>query len=352
LADIRSIQSDLSNAVRSFSSTSQPMVPVSSGGAINRPVDTIRAQAKQDSTLGLLRFPLDQPKYYMTLDIQAYSRTDLLSVGHTTNITTIALPLPAKMVDTQSVGYEQKAFSTGLSGMAVHKGMGTVQSAIGQAVDGNFRGAGKTIADSITSANSATGSDYAVAGGFDSANKLDQAGGLGVTNAVRAASGYSPNYFLTVLLDGPQYKTHNLNWSFSPRTPAESEQLNRIIRVMNNAQAPGLGFGGAVFTFPRVFRIAYRPNTRYLYKFKPAVLVNFTVDYTGGGMPAFYRSASSTHGQNAPVQINIQCTFLELEFWLRSDFGDDEKLGSDPSGLSDAFGYSAGTSRAGPNDGG
>lgn len=272
------------------------------------------------TTLNTLQYPADLPKYYMTLDIQSYSRANLFTIGVTQSLGMIVLPLPAKLVDTQQVKYEEKPIGS-LLGAGLNAGLASVS---------NFDKNNATA--STVSGLAETGKGLLAGGAVNITDRLDSAV-PGVGSAVKAVTGYSGNYFLTVLLDGPQYKTHNFQWQFSPRTPQESESLNKIIRTLNNAMAPGLQFSGAVFTFPRVFRIAYQPNVRYLYKFKPAVLVNFTVDYSGGGLPAFYRADTATSSHNAPVMLTINAQFLELEFWLRSDFGDNS--GTDTSYLDD-----------------
>jgi hypothetical protein len=255
----------------------------------------------------------------MTFDIQSYSRADLFSVGQTTSISSVILPLPNKLVDTQQVHYEQKPV-----GATIGNAFQIAAPSLTNAAQSALNGQGKQAIDDLAPVFTANNGQQALAaGGVNAVDALDSKIG-GSKAAIQAATGYSPNYFLTVLLDGPAYKTHNFMWQVSARNPAESETINRIIRVFNNAQAPALAFNGAVFSFPRVFRIAYRPNPRYLYKLKPAVLVNFTVDYSGGGVPSFYRAAGVTNNQNAPVMLVIQATFLELEFWLRSDYGGDD----------------------------
>lgn len=304
-----------------------------------RPVDLIRQQQRNDRQITTLQYPIDIPKYYMMMDIQSYSRQDLFTIAQTTSISNIVLPLPAKLVDTQQTLYEKGKFSAPGVGHLVNQAAPSVRTAVDQA-------------DSFSGAKDAA---KGLAGNLFSANTVSAAGGAlvaqglagapdNVDTAVRAFSGYSPNYFLTVLLDGPQYKTHNLQWQFSARTAKEADTLSRIIRVMNNAQAPGTKFGGAVFSFPRVFRIAYFPNSQYLYKFKPAVLINFTVDFSGGGLPAFYRPDTATNNLDAPIMLTMQATFLELEFWLRSDFGGDPKTGEGGNELNDPK-STVGTSR-------
>lgn len=322
MADIRDVQSDLSTGSPNTGNT-VPVVPLAATLQTTRPVDAVQRAQVQDRTIGTLQYPADLPNYYMKFDITNYARQDLFSVAQTTTLMSLVLPLASKLVDTQQVQYTQKPVGA-WPGAVLNAGMAPVTAAVANAFNGNAQGA----LDSATSIfNQKTGTALLGAAGVSAVNSLDAAV-PGAGAAVQAATGYAPNYFLTVLLDGPQYKTHNLSWQFSPRNPKEAESLNQIIRAFNNAMAPQMAFSGAVFTFPKVFRISYSPNPRYLYKFKPAVLTSFTVDYSGGGMPAFYRTASETHNQTTPKVLTVQAQFLELEFWLYSDFGSDP-AGSD-----------------------
>src|SRR5690606_8176912 len=103
------------------------------------------------------------------------------------------------------------------------------------------------------------------------------------------------NQFFTVLLDGPKYKRHSLTWNLIPRNFAEADTIRRIIRLINNAMAPGLALaGGALFSFPRVVRCAFFPNHRYLYRFKPAVITDFQINYTPMSQPSFYHQSGLT----------------------------------------------------------
>lgn len=319
MADISQVNSDLSNGVRAPVSN-DPAVSFAASQPTSRPIDLIDQVRQNDSQISQYQYPLDLPTYYMTLDIQAYSRQDLFTIGQTTALATVVLPLPSQLVNGQQVHYQEKPVSNPLLGTLVNANYKTAQQVSSQVVNGDVKGGIKTAVGGIFSGNTAAAAE----GGLEN-NALQSAdraiGGLGTV--ISAVSGYSPNYFLTVLLDGPQYKIHNFQWQFSPRTPEESKMLQQILLYINNAAAPGLTGGGAFFTFPRIFRISYFPNSQYLYKFKPAVLVNFTVDYSGGGVPAFYRKDSVTDNLNAPIMVTVSAQFLELEFWLRSDFIDN-----------------------------
>ena len=89
-----------------------------------------------------------------------------------------------------------------------------------------------------------------------------------------------------------------------------------------------------MFNFPSVFFLEYVPNENYLYKFKPAVLEAFSVDFSGSHPPAFLRSDAVTNNQNPPESVVINAQFLELELWIRENYygtseGPDDKWVTD-----------------------
>ena len=150
--------------------------------------------------------------------------------------------------------------------------------------------------------------------------------------ALSAFYGYSPNQFLTILLKGPKYKRVQFAWTLSPNSDKESFVLKNIIRTMNNFMAPGLVLNGALFKFPKVFQLSILPNSLYMYKFKPAILENFHINYVPAGVPAFNRrmqlgGVGEDGFLNAPVSVQISMQFMELEYWLEGDFKDTNDPG-------------------------
>jgi len=107
--------------------------------------------------------------------------------------------------------------------------------------------------------------------------------------------------------------------------------IQRIIRILNNASAPGLEWAGSVFSFPSVVQCAFWPNWSYMFRFKPAVITRVSVNYTPGGTPAFYHEADTDTGigneDNPPESVQITVDLLELEYWLKNDF---KEIGASP----------------------
>lgn len=300
------------------------------------PIDAVNLSVKRTTTIDTLTFPGDRPKFYVAIEILGYHRFDghgagMFQVSRMDHQNSIIMPLPQMLTDANMVTYDQAELT--LAGGGAGQILANSRNAMN-----NAQNATSGITQSVTdNAPLAAGLGAAAVGGAVTGFIANRTGiptsltrSLG-TNAARLA-GYTPNQFLTILLKGPAYKKHSLRWLVSPHNPQEAKNLQQIINVINNAKAPGVTAGGAIFTFPSVFRVSIMPNSQFMYKFKPAVVESFTVDYTGGtGIPNFKRSSISGLGQDYPPGLlQIELNLLELEFWLNQNYSDD----NDPNNVS------------------
>lgn len=259
-----------------------------------------------------LQYPSDRPKYFMTFTVSAYHRTSLLNVGTLTPSASVVLPLPRSLVDNLQIAYDQTPIGAvvGLGAEAIGFGKEWFQD---QSQSKTIGATGSPVTGQVPPVSSQGGT-------FESFTSKAAAIGAralgGAGDAISAMTCYSPNQFLTILLKGPEYKRHRFSWIFSPNTAEESTNIDLIIRQFKEWGSPGLTAAGALFSFPMIFQIAFMPNEKFMYKFKPAVLESVTVDYTPNEGAAFYR------GSNAPESLAVTFQFLELEFWLagRGDF--------------------------------
>jgi hypothetical protein len=228
--------------------------------------DTINAQLT--GSVGTYMFPSDRPKYYTVFSMSqsGVAGTPARTTG------TIVLPLPENLVDIQRVKYDEKPMSP----------LGMLSGITGVTV---------------------------------------------LPDALRRFAfyplGLAPNDFQTIIFDRPTYKRHELRFKLAPKNYREAQTIRDIIWIFNNAMAPGTfgsGVGTALFTFPNLFNVMFRPNNGWLFKFKPCVLETFAVNYAGGdGRKAFYRNEGSD-GDNPPESIMFTMHLLETEYWLTDQF--------------------------------
>lgn len=278
------------SAGRSTAQNRQPVANIAQSvlsGSMTQPERNINFQKK-----GNLQFPQDLPKEYMRLSLdkftfgQGFGGLTKSASGGGTNI---YLPMPKQMVDNHSVGYNPQS-------------VGGVTGQLTNALTGGSdqSGVGGDILNALAQA------------GVNAAGKfIENLTGLGATQAFQAQAGVAPNQFLTVMLTGPQFKKHELSWTLSPRNKKESEKIRAIIKELNNAMAPGLF--GPFFTHPMVITPSYT-NENVLYKFKPCVIENMSINYAPSGAPSFYAKTA------APDSVEIRLSLLEIEFWLTGDF--------------------------------
>lgn len=285
--------------------------------------------------IDVLRYPADTPKYYIRLDVYRYgNRDNALTVNPLSLGQSIILPLPKRLVDSHDVRYE--TFSIGpVSGAAIDKvyeHRDDLTRFMGDSLENQARTVGGFIKDSIggaigwaknklsnatpptVSGISETAAKAALVGTSLSpaiGNFIDK---TGVRTAIQSKYGVAPNRYEIILLQGPAFKHHTMSWTFSPRSADEAASINKIIRNLNNHMAPGLTFGGTLFSFPRIFKISFSPNPDYLYKFKPAILAEMEIDFSNRDeVPTF-------HKDSKPVYYNISMKFIELEYWVSGQF--------------------------------
>lgn len=240
------------------------------------------------------QFPLDRPKEFIRLSLQNFTNGlgfgGLPSFGPSVGgggSTVIILPMPKQLLDQHSVGYKQEA-------------IGAVTGNLTNAVTGD---------DTSGSIASAARAGLAQAAGAFTASLT----GLNSFDAFLAQTGQAPNQFLTVMLTGPQFKKHELSWTLSPRNKKESEMIRKIIKELNNAMAVKYTSGDIFFQHPMVVTPSFT-NANVLYKFKPCVIENMSVNYAPSGAPSFYA------GTAAPDSVEIRLSLLEIEFWFSGDF--------------------------------
>lgn len=268
-----------------------------------------------------LRYPIDSVNinHFMSFSIYKYSRQSLNDLGTyqplTQGINNIVLPMSESLIDTQHEQYDSHA----KVGTVVGGAMNAIAPEINEFKNGNVNGSVLGLLGGVaglSGVSSLISAFTQYAGGSGSV-----VGGSLATGA-SAMLGLTPNQFFTVLFVGPEYKRHRFTWNLSPRNFQEAEELRLIIKTFKNRMAPRRTAGGLIWAFPRIFKIAIYNNSKYMYKFKPAVLETFTVNYTPGGRASFHRGSVRTGDDSTPEGVTIQAQFLELEYWLDGNITD------------------------------
>lgn len=129
----------------------------------------------------------------------------------------------------------------------------------------------------------------------------------------------NPN--LELLFSGPNLRTFNYTYRFTPRESGESEQIKQIIKFFKKNMAPKKVGTGIFLQTPNVFKLKYiyaNGNTHpFLNNIKMCALTGFTVDYTPDGSYMTYKDGSMTS-----YQISMQ--FNELDPIYSNDYEEGE----------------------------
>ena len=227
----------------------------------------------------------------------------------------IRLTLPDELADNMSVTYDTTSLG----------------SLVGAGIEAAGNLPGLSVANPVESIRRIFQSGAGVAGGIGVAAGQaalatlgrSQRGGVGGFIAGQAASavsglsaltGITPNPYQTVLFKSPNFKKHRFSWKFIPRNKDESNDIEFIIRLFKYHMLPGISIaGGLFFSYPEILQIKLFPADQYLYKFKPCVVDNVTVNYAPGGL-SFYKNTG------APVAVSMAITLQEIEIWTKADF--------------------------------
>ena len=235
--------------------------------SLNRtsPEAVIAKEFRELSAITTIQFPPDLPKYYVLLTQSNWKISTNLKLQKA-----YRLPLPTRLVDAHTVSY-----------------------------DHNF-------------------------------NWLDMLNGTKVGDVIQTVGkvaqglGFSVGNFKTVTIRTPDFRTFSMEWRFAPRNAQESRTIRQIYAGIKEGMHPvDLGAGSTVLQFPSIFWLGIYPNAGWLFKTKPSVITGCQIDYQGGNpQPAFYKETT------APESVVLRLTFLELEFWINSNF--DKQLDDDP----------------------
>ena len=285
-----------------------PTVSYSSNGkAINTgPLQNVPTQVK-NPVPSSLAFPihLEKQPYWMSFSFYAYQMPSLKQQNiYFQDQGTIRLPVPNMLKDSQHVTYTEEALGL-TAGAAVNQlqrgDTSSFQSTFGTGVNAVIAGGAANLAERAANA----------------------AGKLG--SATLQTQGIALNPFLSVMFKSPAFKEYAMSWKLAPTNEQESRRVNQIINIFRGNMLPGMSdaLGGTILTYPNICQILLSVNNEdYMtYAFKPAVIKSFDVNFTPAGQPSFFGST------DAPTEVEISITFMEIEYWLSSDYGLDRNMG-------------------------
>ena len=215
----------------------------------------------------------------------------------------IALYLPPNIQSDYGVNYS--AHETGMLGFLAASVGGTIGGLKGQ----DFNAAARTLMGTVEGF-----ADYALKKSLSSAAEFitSSEGGEELFNK---AFGRADNPYMEVLFDNPDLREFTYNFTFTPRSKEETNDVKTIIEMFRFHMAPEMRADHSRFmTLPSEFDIHYMyqdgdgtaAENSYFNKISTCVLKNCSVNYTPDG-------AVQTHVDGSPVKITMGLTFAETE---------------------------------------
>ena len=214
----------------------------------------------------------------------------------------IALYLPANVIDTTSATYEDTP--TGILGVAANDLIRGIDSFREKDFELAGKIAGKALrAFSLEAFKRVAG---ALAEGLS--------GNDGAIPLANKVFGRADNPFVQVFFNTMGVRTFSYNFNFAPRNEAETAEVQQIIQLFRFHMAPELqGTNSRYLTLPSEFDIHYMYKAEdgqgyendYYNRIGTCVLENVGTNYTPNGVKSF--------GDGAPTAIKMDLTFREIE---------------------------------------
>ena len=125
------------------------------------------------------------------------------------------------------------------------------------------------------------------------------------------------NNNLELLFRGPQLRSFNYNFKFTPRDSAEAKEIKNIILFFKTQMAVKRSAGSLFLNTPNVFKLKYiysqGDQHPFLNAIKLCALTNFNVDYTPEG-------SYMTYGDGSMTSYNVTMQFSELNPIYADDY--------------------------------
>lgn len=299
------------------------------GGVLTENTDSNGSPTAPSGGGTILRYPKNNTGGYDYLLISTYRRTpggDLLGgtgfdLGDVDDVAAtkvdgpdIALPMQPGISDSNSVDWgEDRLNPLQLAGARVAGGLMEGLASLDPAAAG-------AAAVSVLKG--------AVTGGLNDITETDIkayfAGQAVGANIFTRATGKVINPNLELLFRGPQLRTFNYNYTFTPRDPEEAKDIRAIIKHFKKNMAVQRSNSGLFLETPNIFQLKYiysgGGQHPFLNKIKKCALTNFNVEYTPDGSYMTYRDGSMT-------SYSVSMQFSELTPIYSNNYDNSDDMG-------------------------
>ena len=268
-----------------------------------------------------LIFPSDLDKYSvsMAFEFKMYQRRSIFNQPFERSAGTVRLPIPGNLQDSYKATWNDSVLQ---------------ESTVGAAVEAlqDSRAQGKSGMKTAVDVAIAAAEGGAIEKLKSVANTVSGAIGIPQLNVPTigqlAPGGLAVNPFLTVMFEKPNYKRHSFSWKLMPKNPDEAAEIKAIVTSFKYHMLPGINKNnaGTLLEYPHMVYISFYDQDDFLYRFKPCVIENMTVNYAPAG-PSFFRGQ-----ENVPTEVDLALSLLEIEYWTRKDVVNDANSFNPPYG--------------------
>ena len=147
-------------------------------------------------------------------------------------------------------------------------------------------------------------------------------------NIIGRSTGLTINNNLEVLFNGPNLRSFNYNYRFTPREPKEADKIKQIIRFFKKQMAPKRSTSRIFLKSPNVWKLKYTykngDSHPFLNNIKICALNQFTVDYTPDGSYSTYEDDGG-RGDGSMTSYQVSLGFLEMTPIYNDDFWNDDE---------------------------
>ena len=147
----------------------------------------------------------------------------------------------------------------------------------------------------------------------------------GDINAARdKLSNRAQNNFLEATFTGIDFRKFSFSWKFTPKSPDEVLQVQKIIKTFKFHMLPEIKGGnhGRWFTTPAEFDLFYMfrgDENTYLNKIHTSVLLNMEVNYAPNGYQTFRPLDDKNNTGAPPTEIDMKLDFQETKLITKED---------------------------------
>lgn len=267
-------------------------------------IDRLDNEIEFDNISDVHQFPSQIGKFYVNLKFREYVRTAPQAGAKLNFKNAIVLPIPNNLTEDYNLNISQQA--TGITG------------GIADAIQASTSDGGKSF--KASSSAGALAYSYLAQNGLPipvvgSLTKLDE----NTRDVLGSYIGSVPNPHLATIFNGVNMRPFSFEWTFNPRNPKESRDLEALIEKLKQNSLPAFStLGTAVLQYPFLCFVELEPwqsEGKPLIEYKPALITNVSVNRSPNGIPSFFE------GTNLPTFIQLNIDFLETEYFTANDFG-------------------------------